>query len=117
MALVSPALGAAPSASYAPVPPTGGAAPSPYTPAAYAPPSTSYAPPPSQPLPPQPTRQAPPTVRYARALYNFSPEAPTELGFQAGETITVVGFNNAEWWVGEVNGRRGEFPSNYVQLI
>ncbi len=34
---------------------------------------------------------------------------------QAGETVVVVSREESDWWRGEVDGRTGVFPSNYVQ--
>jgi hypothetical protein len=34
---------------------------------------------------------------------------------QAGETVVVVSPEESDWWRGEVDGRTGVFPSNYVQ--
>jgi hypothetical protein len=34
---------------------------------------------------------------------------------QAGETVLVVSREESDWWRGEVDGRTGVFPSNYVQ--
>ena len=35
--------------------------------------------------------------------------------FKAGEEITIVAKDEEAWWRGEVNGRNGVFPSNYVE--
>lgn len=70
--------------------------------------------------PPMPGRPGPAPPRrpgeQARALYAFNPEAPTELGFQPGQILTVIS-KNGDWWEAELNGRRGLIPGNYVQLI
>jgi hypothetical protein len=39
----------------------------------------------------------------------------TLLLVQAGETVLVVSREESDWWRGEVDGRTGVFPSNYVQ--
>lgn len=53
---------------------------------------------------------------YVLALHNFVPqhENVTCLEFQAGQIIRVLNRDTSGWWDGEVNGRRGWFPSNYV---
>jgi hypothetical protein len=38
-----------------------------------------------------------------------------DLLMQAGETVVVVSREESDWWRGEVDGRTGVFPSNYVQ--
>jgi hypothetical protein len=55
-------------------------------------------------------------VTRARALYPFQGQDDTELTFQYNDVITVVR-EAGEWWEGEINGRRGLFPANYVQKI
>lgn len=50
----------------------------------------------------------------ARALFNFQGEDATELTFKKGDTITVLS-KQGEWWEGELDGRCGLFPANYVQ--
>jgi len=57
---------------------------------------------------------AAPVVR-AKALYPFQGQDASELTFQFNEEIIVLR-QGGEWWEGELNGRRGLFPSNYVKL-
>jgi len=54
-----------------------------------------------------------------RALYDFEPETPQDLGFRAGDVIQVTSkpHPDSEWWEGEIDGRRGIFPSNYVEPL
>ncbi|XP_029901427.1 proto-oncogene vav [Myripristis murdjan] len=52
----------------------------------------------------------------ARARYDFSARDRTELSLQEGDTIKILskkGHNG--WWKGEVYGRVGFFPANYVE--
>ncbi|BFZ56704.1 hypothetical protein PYCC9005_003752 [Savitreella phatthalungensis] len=53
----------------------------------------------------------------ARALFTFDADQPGDLGFVKGDIITIVERSNTtdDWWTGELNGRRGIFPANYVQ--
>jgi len=71
--------------------------------------------------PPPVARRAPPPPQagpaQVKALFAFKPEAPTELPFNVGDIITIVNDSHPEWWIGSLNGRSGEFPSNYVQRI
>ena len=51
-----------------------------------------------------------------RALYDFSGGQADELSFSKGDIITVFG-KQEEWYSGELNGRTGIFPSNYVENV
>ncbi|KAH3732889.1 cervical SH3P7 [Pelomyxa schiedti] len=73
---------------------------------------------------PQPTETAPEQpldggeALQARALYDYSSEEPSDLQFKEGDLIMVVDRNDPSgWWQGELNGVRGTFPSNFVELI
>lgn len=52
----------------------------------------------------------------AVALYSFEPDQSGDLRFIAGDTITVSYKINDEWYFGECNGNKGQFPINYVQM-
>ena len=53
---------------------------------------------------------------YVLAMHDFSPQQPnvTCLSFRAGQVIHVLNRDSSGWWDGELEGRRGWFPSNYV---
>ena len=54
----------------------------------------------------------------AKALYDYPGYEEGELPLSAGQVVKV--FDNTtfhDWWKGEVNGKIGIFPSNYVQVI
>jgi hypothetical protein len=53
----------------------------------------------------------------ARALYDFTPTSPLEIGFKAGDLITVRQSEDENWWDGEINGAFGAFPALYVERI
>lgn len=56
--------------------------------------------------------------KFARALYAFESEESDDLPFQAGDMIKLTACDEAdEWWQGELNGRAGMFPANYVELV
>eukprot|EP00727_Mastigamoeba_balamuthi_P002040 m51a1_g11833 putative sh3 domain-containing protein (725) ;mRNA; r:442232-445161 len=70
--------------------------------------------PPHRALPaPMPAAAAPPSMGRVKALYNFNAEDATELSMKKGDVVTLIG-KQGEWWEGELNGRRGLFPANYV---
>ncbi|KAJ3203876.1 ESCRT-0 subunit protein hse1 [Entophlyctis luteolus] len=54
----------------------------------------------------------------ARALYDFAGAEEGELRLAYGDIIDVHDDTTfQEWWKGEINGRVGIFPSNYVERI
>lgn len=74
----------------------------------------SSAPPPVQRGPPP---QAPPSAGpRARANYAFAAGSPQELSFNAGDVLNILQ-QSGDWWMAELQGRRGLIPSNYVSLI
>ncbi len=53
-----------------------------------------------------------------KAIYDFDPENPDDLGFREGEIIALMDDTDPSgWWQGEVNGKIGFFPSNFVEKI
>jgi len=56
----------------------------------------------------------------AKAIYAYQGERSTDLAFNVGDIITVVSESSAsgpDWWEGELNGRRGPFPLNHVEIL
>ncbi|TRM64090.1 ras guanine nucleotide exchange factor domain-containing protein [Schizophyllum amplum] len=53
---------------------------------------------------------------FVLALHDYSPQSSsaTCLSFRAGQVIHVLNRDTSGWWDGELEGRRGWFPSNYV---
>lgn len=53
---------------------------------------------------------------YVLAMHDYSadPPNPTCLSFRTGQVIHVLNRHGSGWWDGELEGRRGWFPSNYV---
>ncbi|KAI8911538.1 hypothetical protein EDD86DRAFT_245817 [Gorgonomyces haynaldii] len=47
-----------------------------------------------------------------RALYDFLPTNPGEIGFHAGDIIQAE-----DWWDGMVNNQFGAFPASYVEKV
>lgn len=49
-------------------------------------------------------------------MHDFVPQHQnaTCLSFRAGDKIRVLNRDTSGWWDGELGGRRGWFPSNYV---
>jgi len=73
--------------------------------------------------PPPPRSQPEPIPEHqgayiVRALYDFVAENESDLNFSEGEHITVLDNRDPSgWWEGEVDGRVGFFPSNFVEDI
>lgn len=73
---------------------------------------------------PQSQQQNPSNVNNERgyvprvfALYDFQSKEPNDLSFKKGDVILLRRKVDANWFVGELNGREGTFPLNYVQVI
>lgn len=75
-------------------------------------------------MPPAPGgagRPAPPTAKpkmpQCRALYPYAATEADELSMEAGDIVTITSKDNEGWWEGTCKGRKGLFPSNYVEMI
>ncbi|KAJ7442671.1 ras guanine nucleotide exchange factor domain-containing protein [Mycena latifolia] len=55
-------------------------------------------------------------AEYVLAMHDYAPQHQnaTCLSFRAGQVIHVLNRDSSGWWDGELEGRRGWFPSNYV---
>ncbi|NWZ66717.1 SH319 protein, partial [Acrocephalus arundinaceus] len=53
----------------------------------------------------------------AKALYDFHGENEDELSFKAGDMITELESVDEDWMSGEILGRSGIFPKNFVQIL
>ncbi|KAF8827530.1 hypothetical protein HHX47_DHR4000078 [Lentinula edodes] len=53
---------------------------------------------------------------YVLAMHDYEPQhnISTCLSFRAGQVIHVLNRDASGWWDGELEGKRGWFPSNYV---
>jgi len=56
-------------------------------------------------------------VTRVRALHTFEPTEAGELAFDKGDIIKVVDRGYKDWWRGQLKGRTGIFPVNYVVRI
>ncbi|KZT25211.1 hypothetical protein NEOLEDRAFT_1065705 [Neolentinus lepideus HHB14362 ss-1] len=65
--------------------------------------------------PPAPSSQ--PIVTRVRALHTFEPSEQGELAFEKGDIIKVVDRGYKDWWRGQLKGRTGIFPVNYVEPL
>ncbi|ELP83397.1 SH3 domain containing protein, partial [Entamoeba invadens IP1] len=62
--------------------------------------------------PPPPQRGGPKKER-VRCGFDYTAQEQGELTFKEGDIITVMK-KEGDWWMGELNGVQGYFPSNYV---
>ncbi|NXN06709.1 SH319 protein, partial [Indicator maculatus] len=53
----------------------------------------------------------------AKALYDFHGENEDELSFKAGDTITELESVDEDWMSGEIQGKSGIFPKNFVHIL
>ncbi|KAI0312224.1 hypothetical protein OF83DRAFT_676611 [Amylostereum chailletii] len=56
------------------------------------------------------------TRKHVRALYDFSGSSD-ELSFHVGDRIVVVNEVLDDWWMGELNGRQGLFPTTHTEVV
>ncbi|KII87126.1 hypothetical protein PLICRDRAFT_113324 [Plicaturopsis crispa FD-325 SS-3] len=68
----------------------------------------------AEPFTPSPSSQGSVVTR-VRALHTFEPTEPGELAFEKGDVIKVVDRGYKDWWRGQLKGRTGIFPVNYVE--
>ena len=68
--------------------------------------------------PPIPGRPAPTTSekKYCKATWDYNANEPGELNFKIGDIITIVTEDPSGWWVGELNGQKGQFPLNFTEV-
>lgn len=73
-----------------------------------------------KPPPPVPTKRFPSgqNMQYVTAVFDFEGQGGEDLAFREGDRIRVVRKTEStdDWWTGELRGKTGSFPANYVQL-
>ncbi|RWS09848.1 SH3 domain-containing kinase-binding protein 1-like protein [Dinothrombium tinctorium] len=64
-------------------------------------------------LPPKPMREQ------AKVLFAYEAQNDDELTIKEGDVITIISkeIEDQGWWKGELNGKIGVFPDNFVELI
>lgn len=71
--------------------------------------------PPAPPPPPVAAQEVETVVEYCTALYDYDSTDSGDLNFKEGDRIKLLELVSQDWYRGELNGRSGIFPSNYVQ--
>lgn len=58
-------------------------------------------------------------VLKAKVIYEYKAENPDELHLNVGDVIVVLDQNleDVGWWKGDLNGKIGVFPDNFVELM
>ncbi|THD28246.1 Sh3-containing grb2 protein 1 (Endophilin II) [Fasciola hepatica] len=52
-----------------------------------------------------------------RALFDFEAENPFELSFHEGDLIRLIEQVDDNWYLGELHGQEGHFPTSYVEVL
>merc|ERR1712212_133311 len=52
----------------------------------------------------------------AIALYDYQAMAEDEISFDPNDVISNIEMVDEGWWAGELGGKRGMFPANYVEV-
>lgn len=55
--------------------------------------------------------------RQARVTFSYKPEQDDELTLEVGDIIKNIVDVDAGWCEGELNGKKGMFPNNFVEMI
>ncbi|KAM5181861.1 SH3 domain-containing protein 21 [Mantella aurantiaca] len=56
---------------------------------------------------------------YARVMFDYVSAIPDELSLKKGDVVSVISKETEDegWWKGELNGKTGLFPDNFVILL
>ena len=65
------------------------------------------------PPPPAPAKKHP----QVRALYDYDAQDAEELSLAAGDLLDLLQEEASGWWVGQLRGKKGLFPYNYVEKL
>ncbi len=56
-------------------------------------------------------------MRRAEVVFPYDAEQEDELSLTVGDIITILDMQDEGWWHGELNGKQGVFPENFVKLL
>ncbi|CUM64975.1 uncharacterized protein PRCAT00002593001 [Priceomyces carsonii] len=57
-----------------------------------------------------------PSSEYCQALFNYKGEEIGDISINTGDIIKIIN-KEGNWWKGEINGKVGLFPGNYVKVL
>ncbi|XP_075051547.1 SH3 domain-containing protein 21 isoform X2 [Mixophyes fleayi] len=59
------------------------------------------------------------TKELAKVMFDYDPSTPDELALKKGDVVSVISKETEDegWWRGELNGKSGVFPDNFVISI
>ncbi|XP_065533400.1 SH3 domain-containing kinase-binding protein 1 isoform X2 [Lathamus discolor] len=59
------------------------------------------------------------TKEYCKVIFPYEAQNDDELTIREGDVVTLISKDCVDvgWWEGELNGRRGVFPDNFVKLL
>lgn len=54
-------------------------------------------------------------LKTVRVIFDYAPTSAEELEIKEGDTVDVFDMQPDGWWYGQSKGKKGYFPSNFVQ--
>ncbi|KAL9985653.1 hypothetical protein ACROYT_G008079 [Oculina patagonica] len=54
---------------------------------------------------------------FCRAQFDYEAQGDQEISFKAGDLIKRLYEEDGTWWCGEINGKQGMFPKDFVELV
>lgn len=55
--------------------------------------------------------------QFCRAQFDYEAQGDQEISFKAGDLIKRLFEEDDTWWFGEINGKKGMFPKDFVEFI
>ena len=56
-------------------------------------------------------------TKKAKCVFDYEAENDDELTLAEGDIVNITSQEDEGWWEGELNGKKGWFPSNFVEEI
>ena len=55
--------------------------------------------------------------QFCRAQFDYDAQGDQEISFKGGDLIKFLYEEDETWWCGEINGKKGMFPKDFVELV